>query len=141
MRNESRKVPITIKDHAIRPGTASAVNRIAIQNRELIVRRTAGQIKAFIVVVLVRVLAGTLRLAGLVEGVALLEGGVDVGLPVAGAGAGFDAGLALREEGEGAGREHGWEGEDGGEGQESGGKNLGSFVSLGDRVGKLGGRT
>lgn len=121
MRNHALEPPLPIKHHPIRARLPPPKRRFARQDGKFIVRRRIGEIEALVVLVLMGVPIG--GGAGLQVAVALLDGGVDVGLAVAGAAAGVGALLAAVEEeggGEGGGggveggeEEEGFEGEHG----------------------------
>ena len=87
---------IIIEDDAICTGATSSVRLVGIQDRELVIRFRLRELKAFVVVVDVRIIAATDGLASLIVGAALIDGFVDVGLIVAGGAAGVDA-LALEK--------------------------------------------
>jgi len=84
MRNDTGIFTAIIENNAIRPRAAPRIHRKAAQDGKLIPRPTDREIKAFEVVVLVGITVRAEGLALLVEAVAFVEGGVDVGLPVAG---------------------------------------------------------
>lgn len=80
--------------HSVWPGVTPRIRLEGVQDGELVVRARGGEIKAFVVVVHMRVAVAADGLAAVQVVAALGDGGVDSGLVVAGAGAGVDA-LAL----------------------------------------------
>jgi hypothetical protein len=95
MGNDTRILPIIIEDNPIRTWTATVVDLERAQDGEFLVRPWSIEREPFVVVVCVWVGIASLGLTVLVEGVAFADGGADVGLPVAGPAAGFDAGLTF----------------------------------------------
>lgn len=100
MRNNSLIPARPRENHPISPGTHTARIQIIIrQDGELVIGRCVHEGEVFVVVVAVGVVVGADGLAVPVVAVAFIEGGVDVGLGVAGAAAGFGALAGLREGG------------------------------------------
>lgn len=115
VRNHPSQRALRVEDDAIRPGGTPSVHLVRTQNRELLVRPSHVKVNVLVVVLGVRVVIAPDLDAGLVVGIALREGLVDVRLPVADAAAGVDAGLALQE---GVGGQMPGESGDGEEGEE-----------------------
>ena len=95
MGNDTLKVAIGVEDDAVRARATPGIGLLAGQDGELIVRSRVRKAETLIVLVLVRVAVG--GIARLEVAVPLLDGGVDIGLAVAGITAGVGA-LALLEE-------------------------------------------
>jgi hypothetical protein len=119
MRDRASKISIAVENHSVGSGAAAGVDLEAAQNGELVPGAADGEVKALVVAVLVRVVIRTQSLPVLEQAVAFVDGGVDVGLPVAGAAAGFDTGLALDE------KVAAGEGVDGSQGHEEASEDLG----------------
>lgn len=111
MGNHTRQLAAIVEHNTVRTGAATIVHVVVGQDGEFIVRPGDGEVEILVVVVLVRIVAGLA--AGLVQGVALLDGGVDVAGSVADGAAG---GCALAGDQDGGGRDI--EEEEGGEGEE-----------------------
>ena len=100
MRDQQSKLARIIEYNPISTWLTTCVGLVRAQDWKLIVRSLDVDNEALSVVKGVRILVVADGLAGLVQAVALGHGLVDVVLPVADAGAGFDAlvGLAGTEE-------------------------------------------
>lgn len=101
MGNHALKVPIPIKHDTIRTRFPARERLLAGQDGEFVEGRLVGETEAFVVLVLMGILVGAL--AGLQVAEALLDGGVDVGLAVAGGAAGVGASLAGLKDVQGVG--------------------------------------
>lgn len=116
MRNHASQLTLGVEHNTIRAGASTGVHIVAAQNRELLIRTRHVKVNSLIVVLSVRIVVAANLHSVLVVRVALGDGLIDVGLPVASAAAGVDTGLAVLEEcggkmpGEGE-REEGGEGE------------------------------
>lgn len=86
-----------VEDDPVCARTTPIIHIVVAQDGEFVVGTGHPEVEPFIVVVDVWVAVRTLGLAFLVELVALLQGAVDVALPVADTAAGFDAALAFGE--------------------------------------------
>lgn len=116
VRYHASQLTLGVEHNTIRTGASTSVHLVAAQNRELLIRPGHVKVDSLIVVLSVRVVVAADLHSVLVVRVALCHGLIDVGLPVASAAAGIDAGLTVLEEG---GREVPGEGkrEEGGEGE------------------------
>lgn len=99
MRNHTSQLALGIEYNTVRTRASTSVHVVAAQNRELLIWAGHVKVNALIVVLGVGVVVAANLHAALVVRVALCNSGVDVGLPVAGAAAGVDAGLTVLEEG------------------------------------------
>lgn len=86
---------VLVEDDSVGAGAAAGVHLVAAQDGELIPRARDADVESLAVVKLVRVVVGAHGLSLLVVRVALVDGGVDVGLPVAGRATGVDAGFSF----------------------------------------------
>ena len=116
------EVAIRVEDDAVGSRAATAVHPEAAQDGELQVGAVGYEAEALVIVIGVGVPAAPFGLAIGVKGVTLVDGGRDVGIPIASAAADVDAGLAL-----------GGERERGSQGQQDAGEDL-RFVSLCDSM-------
>lgn len=95
--NQSSVVTITVEDNTIGSRLSTSVDLEGWENWVFVPRAGYGEVEAFIVVVLVWVVI--VGLAGLQKGVSLVQGGIDVRLPVACVATVFDARVALLRRG------------------------------------------
>ena len=84
MRNDPFKITVAIKNNTISSRTSASIDSVAAQDWELLIRARIREAKPLVVVVGVGVIVVADRLARLVVVAPLLDGGVDVGLRVAG---------------------------------------------------------
>ena len=84
MRHQILKRTTPRKNHPIRARRPPRINLIAAQNRELVIRPRIREVEPLVVVLRVRVMIVADRLALFEVVAALGDGGVDVGLVVAG---------------------------------------------------------
>lgn len=83
MGDDGVEVAIGVENDTVGTGAAASVDVEAVQNGELVPGGRGREVEALVVVVLVGV--GVLLLAGRVQAVSLVQGSVDIRLPVAGA--------------------------------------------------------
>lgn len=101
MRNYTSQLALGIKHNTVRTGASTSVHLIAAQNGELLIWAGHVKVNSLIVVLSVWVVVAADLHSILIVRVALCDSFVDIGLPVAGAAAGVDAGLTVLEEGNG----------------------------------------
>lgn len=91
--NQSSIFTVTVEDNTIRTRLSTSINIEGWEDRVLVPRAGHGEVEPLVVVVLVRV--AMVGLAGLQKGVSLVQGGIDIWLPVACFATAFNARVAF----------------------------------------------